>query len=65
MDGDRWRNRTGHGPGNPAPLCRPASNVVRIRPAKDAVRGKPRRAGWDDNLLPDMIPATKPYKPKP
>ena len=27
--------------------------------------GKPERAGWDDNLLPDMIRATEPHTPKP
>ena len=65
VNGDRRRNRTGHGPGNPAPLRRPASNGARIEPGRDAMRGKPRRAGWDDNLLPDMIRAAKPHKPEP
>ena len=65
MDGARRRNRTGHGPGNPAPLRRPASNAARIEPGKDAMRGKPKRAGRDNNFLPDMIRTTKPHKPKP
>ena len=65
MNGDRQRNRTGHGPGSLAPLRRLALNVARIEPGRDAMRGKPKRAGWDDNFLPDMIRATKPRKPKP
>ena len=65
MNGDRRRNRTGHGPENLAPLRRPAPNVARIEPGRDAMRGKPKRAGWDNNLLPDMIRAAKPCKPKP
>ena len=63
MNGDRRRNRTGHGPENPALLRRLALNVARIEPGRDAMRGKPKRAGWDDNFLPDMIRATKPRKP--
>ena len=60
MNGDRRRNRTGHGPENPALPRRPASNVARTEPGRDAVRGKPERAGWDNNFLPDMIRAAKP-----
>ena len=65
MNGDLQRNRTGHGPENLAPLRRPALNVARIEPGRDAMRGKPERAGWDNNFLPDMIRATKPRKPTP
>ena len=61
MNGDRRRNRTGHGPENPAPPRRPALNVAPTEPGRDAVRGKPERAGWDDNFLPDMIRAAKPH----
>ena len=57
---DRQRNRTGHGPENPALLRRPASNVARTEPGRDAMRGKLKRAGRDNNFLPDMIRATKP-----
>ena len=59
MNGDRRRNRTGHGPGNPAPLRRPAPDIARIEPGRNAMPGKPERAGWDNNFLPDMIRATK------
>ena len=61
MNGDRRRNRTGHGPETPALLRRLASNVARAEPGRDAMRGKPKRAGWDNNFLPDMIRAAKPH----
>ena len=61
MNGGRQRNRTGHGSENPAPPRRPALNVARAEPGRDAVRGKPERAGWDNNFLPDMIRAAKPH----
>ena len=60
MNGDRQRNRTGHGPENPALLRRLALNVARVEPGRDAMRGKPERAGWDNNFLLDLIRATKP-----
>ena len=63
MNGDRRRNRTGHGPENPALPRRPASNVARTEPGRDAVHGKPERAGWDNNFPPDMIRAAKPRNP--
>ena len=61
MNGDRQRNRSGHGPENPALPRRPALNVARTEPEKDAMRGKPERAGWGDNFLPNMIRAAKPH----
>ena len=46
MDGDRQRNRTAGGPDSLALMRRPATDVARIAPGKDAMRGKPgRRAG--------------------
>ena len=65
MNEDRQRNRTGHGPENLALLRRLALNVARIEPGKDAMRGKLKRAGWDNNFLLNMIRATKPHKPTP
>ena len=65
MNEDRQRNRSGHGPENLALLRRMALNVARIEPGRGAMRGKPKRAGWDNNFLPDMIRATKPHKPTP
>ena len=60
MNEDRQRNRTGHGPENLA-LRRPAPNVARIEPGNDAMRGKLKRTGWDNNFLPDMIRTAKPH----
>ena len=65
MNEDRQRNRTGHGPENLALLRRLALNVARIEPGKDAMRGKLKRAGWDNNFLLNTIRATKPHKPTP
>lgn len=65
MNEDRQRNRTGHGPENLALLRRLALNVARMEPGKDAMRGKLKRAGWDNNFLLNMIRATKPHKPTP
>ena len=65
MNEDRQRNRTGHGPENLALLRRLALNVARIEPGKDAMRGKLKRAGWDNNFLLDMVRATKPHNPTP
>ena len=46
MGEDRQRNRTAGGPENLAPMRRPATDVARVAPGKDAMRGKPgRRAG--------------------
>ena len=65
MNEDRQRNRTGNGPENLALLRRMALNVARIEPGKDAMRGKLKRAGWDNNFLLDMIRSTKTHNPNP
>ena len=65
MNEDRQRNRTGNGPENLALLRRMALNVTRIEPGKDAMRGKLKRAGWDNNFLLDMIRSTKTHNPGP
>ena len=65
MNGDRRRSRIGHGLENLALLRRLALNVARIEPGRDAMRGKPKRAGWDNNFLPDMIRAIQSRKPTP
>ena len=56
MNEDRQRNRTGHGPENLALLRRLALNVARMEPGKDAMRGKLKRAGWDNNFLLGCAP---------
>ena len=63
MNEDRQRNRTGNGPENLALLRRMALNVARIEPGKDAMRGKLKRAGWDNNFLLDMSAQPKPITP--
>ncbi len=55
MNEDSQRNRTGHGPENLAPMRRPALNVARREPGKNAMRGKLERAGRDDNFTLDLI----------
>lgn len=57
MNEDRQRNRTGHGPENLALMRRMALNIARNAPGKDAMRGKLKRAGWDNRFLIDMIRA--------
>ena len=51
MNEDRARNRKGHGPENLALLRRLALNAHRIEGSKGSVKGKLKRAGWDDNYL--------------
>ena len=41
MDGDRRWNRTAGGPENLAPMRRLATDIARVAPGKDAMRGKP------------------------
>ena len=65
MNEDRQRNRTGNGPENLALLRRMALNVARIEPGKDVMRGKLKRAGWDNNFLLDTIRSTKTPNPNP
>ena len=57
MNEDRQRNRTGHGPENLALMRRMALNIARNEPGKDAMRGKLKRAGWDNRFLIKMIRA--------
>lgn len=51
FDEDRARNRKDNGPENLAILRKLALNMVRTNPAKGSVRGKIKRAGWDDTFL--------------
>ena len=54
MNEDRQRNRTEHGPENLALMRRMALNIARNEPGKDAMRGKLKRAGWDNRFLIKM-----------
>ena len=48
---DQSRNRKDHCPGNPALLRKPALNLARLEPSKGSIRGKLKRAGWDNDYL--------------
>ena len=62
LNEDAQRNRAGHGTRNLAALRRLALNVARAQPDKGSVRGKIKRAGWDDDFLLDMVRAAQQVK---
>jgi predicted transposase YbfD/YdcC len=56
LDEDLARNRKDNGPANLAVLRRLALNVARAHPdTKTSLRGKLKRAGWDDTFLFGML----------
>jgi predicted transposase YbfD/YdcC len=55
MDEDGARNRKDHGPANLALLRKLALNLVRMHPAAGSLRGKIKRAGWDDSFLLTLL----------
>ncbi len=56
LDEDLARNRKDSAPANLAVLRRLALNVARAQPdTKISLRGKLKRAGWDDTFLFDML----------
>jgi predicted transposase YbfD/YdcC len=55
MNEDQARNRKDHGPENLALLRRLALNLARLDPAKGSLRGKLKRAGWDDTFLARLL----------
>jgi predicted transposase YbfD/YdcC len=55
LDEDLARSRKDHAPANLAVLRRLALNIARIHPAKTSLRGKLKRAGWDEAFLLDML----------
>ena len=57
MDEDQSRSRKDHGPENLARLRRFALNLLRANPDKGSIRGKIKRAAWDDNFLLDLLQA--------
>ncbi len=57
MNEDRQRNRKDHGPENLALIRRLALNIARREPTKDAMRGKLKRAAWNDDFLLNLIRA--------
>jgi predicted transposase YbfD/YdcC len=55
MNEDQARNRLGHGPQNLAVLRHMAINVMQNDPTKGSLRGKFKRAGWNDTYLASLI----------
>jgi predicted transposase YbfD/YdcC len=55
MNEDQARNRKDHGPENLALLRRFALNLARLEPSKGSLRGKLKRAGWDDTFLARLL----------
>ena len=55
MNEDQHRNRLGHGPNNLAVLRHMALNVMQKEPSKGSLRGKFKRAGWDDAYLTKIL----------
>jgi predicted transposase YbfD/YdcC len=52
---DQARNRKDRGPENLALLRRLALNLARLEPSKGSMRGKLKRAGWDDAFLTAIL----------
>ncbi len=48
---DQARNRKGHCAENLALLRKLALNLARLEPSKESIRGKLKRAGWDNGYL--------------
>jgi len=51
MNEDRDRTRLGYGPENLAVLRHMALNAIQKEASKGSLRGKFKRAGWDDDFL--------------
>jgi predicted transposase YbfD/YdcC len=55
MNEDQLRNRLDHGPENLAILRHLALNVAKLEPSKGSMRGKLKRAGWNDGYLLELL----------
>lgn len=56
LDEDQTRSRKDHAPANLAVLRRLALNIARAHPdTKTSLRGKLKRAAWDDSFLVNML----------
>jgi predicted transposase YbfD/YdcC len=55
LDEDQARNRKDHGPENLALLRRLALNLAKLEPSQGSMRGKLKRAGWDNRFLARML----------
>lgn len=52
---DAARNRAGHGAQNLALLRKIALNIIRADPDKGSIKGKIKRAGWDNAFLKQLL----------
>ena len=55
MKEDQQRNRSDNGPNNLAVLRHMALNVMQKDTTKGSLRGKIKRAGWDDRYLKTLL----------
>ena len=55
MNEDQDRTRLGNGPHNLAVLRHMALNVMQKDATKGSLRGKLKRAGWDDGYLATLL----------
>jgi predicted transposase YbfD/YdcC len=55
LNEDQARNRKDHGPENIALLRRLALNLAKLEPSQGSMRGKLKRAGWDNAFLASML----------
>ena len=55
MDEDQAQNRKDHGPENLALLRKFALNLAKLEPSKGSMRGKLKRAGWDNAFLGNLL----------
>jgi predicted transposase YbfD/YdcC len=55
MNEDRKRNRKDHGPENIALLRRLALNLAKLEGSKGSMKGKLKRAGWNDEFLSRLL----------
>ncbi len=55
MNEDQTRNRKDNGPQNLALLRRLALNLARLEPSKGSMKGKLKRAGWDNDFLAKLL----------
>ena len=52
---DQARNRKGNCAENMALMWKVVLNLARLEPSKGSLRGKLKRAGWDDAFLTSML----------
>lgn len=55
MNEDQARNRKDHGPENLSLLRKFALNLAKLEPSKGSMRGKLKRAGWDNAFLIQLL----------